>query len=134
MDAARRRFLHRSGRANAASMIVALRSLLLSCLVLLLVGTSVTLGVARSQSPAVGEVAICAGMAMVTIRIDADGNPVTVAVPCPDATLVAPDLPAITPAPVALRRTWAARARLRISAPRPTRRTRPWTRGPPRSA
>jgi hypothetical protein len=115
-------------------MAAMLRTLILSCLVLLLAGTSVTLGVARGQAPAVGEVAICSGMMTVTLRIDAQGNPVTVAVACPDATLAAPDLPDFGPQPVALRITRAARIRLRPAAPRPARRTRPWTRGPPRSA
>lgn len=109
-----------------------LRSLILSCLVLLMAGTGVTLGTARGQAPPAGEVVICAGLSMITIRIDANGNPVSVQVPCPDATLAVPETPALPPLPLRIRFSRPLRPRPR-PLPIAGARLRPWGRGPPRT-
>lgn len=78
-------------------MLRALSALFLS---LILSMTSVTMAVARAQAPVAGEITICSGYGIVTISVDAEGNPTGPVHPCPDclAGLVlapAPDAPAV---------------------------------------
>jgi hypothetical protein len=66
----------------------------------LLVLTSATLGSARGQAMAVGQIVICSGQGIVSVTVDAEGNPVGGVHVCPDCVLTllavtgaAPDLP-----------------------------------------
>ena len=62
---------------------------LASLLLVLSLGLStVGFGVARGQAPADGQMVICTGHGIVTISVDADGNPVESYMLCPDAALV----------------------------------------------
>lgn len=56
--------------------------------------TSVTMAVARGHAPAVGQVVICSGYGIVTIAVDADGNPTEAVQPCPDCVAGQSALPA----------------------------------------
>ena len=68
-----------------------LQSLLSVLLVLILGLSTYAVGVARGQAPAVGEMVLCTGQGIVTVGIDAEGNPVERQTLCPDnaATLLA---------------------------------------------
>lgn len=58
---------------------------LLSLLLSLVLGlSSVTIAVARSQSPAVDQITICSGYGVVSMAVDADGNPTGPVHPCPE--------------------------------------------------
>ena len=65
-------------------MIAMLRRYTASLLMLALVLTGHQAAVARGAQPAVGEMVICVGQTVVTVRIDADGQPVTATHLCPD--------------------------------------------------
>ena len=56
-------------------------------LVAVLALTSVTSAIARGQAPAVDQAVICTGTGVVTVALDAQGNPTGMAHPCPDCTL-----------------------------------------------
>ena len=62
----------------------ALKSVLVA---VLLVVTSATAGAARGQVMAAGEVVICSGGQVLTLRLDAEGNPVGPGHVCPDCVL-----------------------------------------------
>jgi hypothetical protein len=64
-----------------------LRPILGLLLALLLAVTSVTMAVARGQSPMGRDVIICAGAGVSTITLDADGNPVRARHACPDCLM-----------------------------------------------
>lgn len=63
-------------------------------LVLVLAASSVTMAVARGQTRVAGEIVICSGYGLTTIRVDATGSPVGTVHICPDMALAlfaAPD-------------------------------------------
>jgi hypothetical protein len=63
-------------------MMSALSAIFLS---LALALASVTMATARAQSASVaGEITICSGYGVVSVAVDADGNPVGPVHPCPD--------------------------------------------------
>ncbi|MDZ4096395.1 MAG: hypothetical protein U1D35_15970 [Paracoccaceae bacterium] len=72
-----------------------LRPLLSLALALVLMATSVTMAVARGQAVSGTEMVICSGYGMVTIEVDAEGNPIGPVHACPDclAGLMAALLP-----------------------------------------
>ena len=72
--------------------------LILLSVILSLGLSTVGFGVARGHAPAAGQMVICTGHGIVTVTIDADGNPVTTQTLCPDAALSAL---AATPSPSA---------------------------------
>ena len=79
-----------------------LRSLALTLLALAVMASSVTMVQARHQARAVGEVVLCTGYGMVSIEVDAEGNPVGPMLPCPDCIIAATGLdagPAAVPMP-----------------------------------
>lgn len=103
--------------------------LLLSALIAV---TSVTMAAARGQMMRGDAVVICSGYGVVTILVDARGEPVGTVHPCPDCTLhhVLADL---VPAPMVLRpatRGEALRAAA-LSLPVARARVAPMARGPP---
>jgi hypothetical protein len=61
------------------------RALSLISMVLVLATGSVTHAMARHQVHAVDQVVICTGYGVVTISVDADGNPTGPVLPCPDS-------------------------------------------------
>jgi hypothetical protein len=80
----------------------AFRLLSLSGLVAALILASLATGHARGQAPAAGEIVLCVGTQILTVTVDENGQPVTVARACPDAILMlaAPLLPpVVVPAP-----------------------------------
>lgn len=107
------------------------RALSLVGLILVLVSGSVSMAGARMLARGADTLVICTGYGLVTITLDADGNPVESApVPCPDAlpamaalTGATPPLPAppgaVTPLRHALRA--AVAPVLPAPAPRPAR-------------
>lgn len=70
-----------------------LRALSLLWMVLVLATSSVTMAMARHQPRAIGAVELCTGYGLVSVAIDAQGNPTGPLMPCPDAT---PALAALT--------------------------------------
>jgi hypothetical protein len=70
-----------------------LRALSLIWMVLVLATSSVTMAMARHQPRAIGEVELCTGYGLVSVAVDAQGNPTGPLMPCPDAT---PALAALT--------------------------------------
>lgn len=64
-----------------------LRSLALTLLALAVMVSSVTMAQARHQPRALGEVELCTSTGMITVQIDADGNPTGPMLPCPDCTV-----------------------------------------------
>ncbi|MDU8909950.1 hypothetical protein [Aestuariicoccus sp. MJ-SS9] len=56
-------------------------------MVLALAVTSLQMAVARGQAMPVGQMVICMGQTVVTIMVDAEGQPVESVHLCPDATL-----------------------------------------------
>jgi hypothetical protein len=82
-----------------------LRQIAIVFLGLAVMVSSVTMVQARHQARAVGEMVICSGLGMVTVAVDADGNPTGPMLPCPecvvamaglaDAAVILP-LPALT--------------------------------------
>lgn len=102
------------------------------CLILALIVTGQAAASARGQAMAGGEMVICAGAAVTTIRVDAGGRPVEGLHYCPDMALglmaaiavAHPDLPL----PESIGRTLVcARASLTAARPAPD----PRGRGPP---
>lgn len=67
-----------------------------------LVASSVTMAVARGQGH--HEMVICSGYGMVTITLDADGNPVDAVQPCPDCLI---NLHVTLPETVHVSASWA---------------------------
>lgn len=66
-----------------------IHSRLASLLLVLSLGLStVGFGIARGQAPADGQIVICTGQGIITISVDAEGNPVESHMLCPDAALV----------------------------------------------
>lgn len=55
--------------------------------ILLLALSSVSLGAARGQARVAGEVVLCAGARVTTIRVDQNGTPVDHVMICPDMAL-----------------------------------------------
>lgn len=69
-------------------------------LILVLAFTGLSLGAARGQTQAAGQVVLCAGGAVTVQLVDQDGQPVERAQICPDmalSLLSAPDSPAMLP-------------------------------------
>jgi hypothetical protein len=82
-------------------MIRPFTRLLSSLLVALLILTGQQVTSARGTGHAVTEAVLCIGGGLVTVQLDAEGNPVGPAHICPDATLAfLPDL--VGPRPVAV--------------------------------
>lgn len=77
-------------------------------LALVLALTSVTMAQARGQAMAVGQVVICSGGALVTVPVDAEGNPTGPAHICPDCALTLFAAPPATPPVIATRADWQA--------------------------
>jgi hypothetical protein len=71
--------------------------LLALCLALLLVVTAQAAAVARAQSAPAGAIVICTGGGLVTVEVDADGNPTGPAHVCPDAIANLADVPSAAP-------------------------------------
>ncbi len=95
----------------------------LSLLLILNLGLSALgFGMARGQAPATGQMVICTGNGIVTISVDAEGNPVESHTLCPDAALgfwaaVAIQPPFAAPADLAaLWRDWPQEASVSIAA------------------
>ncbi|MGI1660802.1 hypothetical protein ACRDNQ_01065 [Palleronia sp. KMU-117] len=65
----------------------ALRLFTLTGLVLGMVVTALSVGHARGQARVAGEVVLCIGTQVVTVTVDADGQPVTSVQTCPDGIL-----------------------------------------------
>jgi len=72
------------------------RSLLPVLLACVMAMTGITMAMARGQMAAAQSMVICTGYGVVTIAVDARGNPVEVVHPCPDCTMAL----ALAPAPV----------------------------------
>jgi hypothetical protein len=67
-------------------------------LIALVVGlASIGVGAAQGHAPPAGVVVICAGGDIVTVRVDAQGEPVETQRPCPDCVLVLHALPGMPP-------------------------------------
>ncbi|GAB4270560.1 MAG: hypothetical protein Kow0013_22830 [Pararhodobacter sp.] len=62
-----------------------IRAFSLIWMVLVLATGSVTHAMARHQVHAVDQVVICTGYGVVTVSVDADGNPTGPILPCPDS-------------------------------------------------
>lgn len=56
-------------------------------LIAVLVLTSQVLGSARGQAKIAGMAVLCAGEAVITVQVDADGQPVKIVTICPDMAL-----------------------------------------------
>lgn len=83
---------------------------------------------ARGQAPAVGVVVICTGTGLVSIALDADGNPTGAHLLCPDCLTIGlallPERAPATAAPIrAARASWPA-ALGAETLPQPARRAR----------
>lgn len=101
-------------------------------LAIALMATSVTMAVARGQMAGATGIVICSGYGIVTITVDAEGNPTGPVHPCPDClagggAALLPDLPAL------LRPETRATLVVRPDLPRGQPQDRPATqaRGPP---
>ncbi|MCC5986241.1 MAG: hypothetical protein JJT95_01070 [Pararhodobacter sp.] len=80
-----------------------MRIFALTLLALAVMASSVTMVQARHQARGVGEVVLCTGYGMVSVEIDAEGNPVGPMLPCPDCIMATAALdtgPATAPHPV----------------------------------
>ena len=76
------------------------RSLALILLALAVMAASVPMAMARHHGGAVATVELCTGTGMITLRVDADGNPAGPEVPCPDCMpALAAGLPALAHGP-----------------------------------
>ncbi len=49
--------------------------------------SSVTMAMARNQPRAMGEIELCTGYGLVSVSVDANGDPTGPLMPCPDATM-----------------------------------------------
>ena len=111
-----------------------LRSIIAAFALVSVLVSSIGLASARGQAHPVDVIVICAGQGFATIAIDADGNPVSAPVLCPDGLMGFADTAAAqpNPAPVALQV-----AILRPVAPLDlapaAQATGPLARGPPTS-
>lgn len=74
-----------------------LRAISIVLLGLAVMASSVTMVQARHQARAVGEMVICSGLGMVTIHVDADGNPTGPMLPCPECVVAIAGLPETAP-------------------------------------
>lgn len=79
-----------------------LRALSLLLVVLVVATGSVTMAIARNQPRAIGQIELCTGYGLVSVSVDAWGNPTGPLMPCPDATQA---LAALTDLSVPLVRT-----------------------------
>lgn len=61
-----------------------MRIFALTLLALAVMASSVTMVQARHQARAVGEMVLCTGYGMVSVKVDAEGNPAGPMLPCPD--------------------------------------------------
>jgi hypothetical protein len=64
-----------------------MRHIALVGLMLAMVLTAITVGHARGQAPVAGQMVLCVGTQIVTVSVDADGQPVTVTHACPDGIM-----------------------------------------------
>ncbi len=79
-----------------------IRVLLSGLVALVLAAASVEFAVARGLPKPVGQVVICRGLSVVTVHVDASGDPVRQSTLCPDAAgaiFVDPGLPAAAAPP-----------------------------------
>lgn len=110
-----------------------MRSLFGLVLAVVLGMSSVTMAVARGHAAAPGtEMVICTGYGLVTVTLDAEGNPTGPVHPCPDCVMglaALPVGPALAPA-LPLRAARAGRPARRCVPPSRPRRARR-ARGPP---
>jgi hypothetical protein len=96
-----------------------MRHITLAGLALAMVLTALTVGHARGQARVAGQIVLCIGTQVVTVSVDANGQPVTSTHTCPDgimalgAPLVAP---VALPAPSSVARTLMHRV-ANLSAP-----------------
>lgn len=102
-------------------------------LALLVALTSQHAALARGQSAATGELVICTGTGLITVHLDAEGNPTVPAHFCPDCTK------ALATALIPAQAGWRPAAAWTAAAPLPepavvavTATERPLARGPPR--
>jgi hypothetical protein len=63
------------------------RPFVATCLALILAVTSLTMAVARGQTRVAGEIVICTGYGMSTVKVDANGEPADPIHICPDMAL-----------------------------------------------
>lgn len=63
------------------------RPLLHLVLIFAVLATAQILGAARGHARVAGEIVICSGQGVVTLQVDADGNPVGPPMICPDCAL-----------------------------------------------
>jgi hypothetical protein len=84
--------------------ILRLKQAFAGLLALVVVLTNMQMAVGRAQAAAVDRVVICSGYGVMTIDLDADGNPVGPVHLCPDCLaaqgLALGPAPAVAPAPV----------------------------------
>lgn len=99
-------------------------------LALALVMTSLQMAAARGHQVPVGQMVICMGQTMVTVMVDADGQPVEMVHLCPDATLFVADGGAFVPPSPTLVWQRIVPAVPEVAA-RPLPRPAPQARGPP---
>lgn len=99
-----------------------MRALLAFSLAILVAFTSQSLAVARGQAVASGQMVICSGGQVVTVSVDAEGNPVGPAHVCPDCALHVLDLSPEAPVPGFVPVCTAQRLALAQT---------PWVHGPP---
>jgi hypothetical protein len=116
--------------------MIALRPLLSCILAVVLLVSAVAAGAARGQTRVAGQIVICSGAGVVTLWVDADGQPVPHQSACPDCVMTA--LAAVWAGPAgpvvplhALRAEPRARA---DAADLSARRVMPPARGPPARA
>jgi len=64
----------------------ALRAFSILWLVLVFASSSVTMAIARHQPRAVGDIELCTGTGLVSVAVDARGDPTGPQMPCPDMT------------------------------------------------
>jgi hypothetical protein len=88
--------------------MIGLRPLFGLVLALCLALTSGAMAVARGQAPAVGQIVLCTGLGVVSVGIDAEGNPTGPAHICPYCVLAAFAVVEPSPAGPARPLTWRA--------------------------
>ncbi len=113
----------------------AFRSLALILLALAVMAASVPMVMARHHGGAVATVELCTGTGMITLRIDAGGNPAGPEIPCPDCMpALSSALPAVALGPALPLRLVALVTPLRDRpAARPFRALHRHARAPPMS-
>lgn len=108
---------------------------LFSMLLMLTLGlTSATAGSARGQMRVAGEIVICSGQGVVTISIDAQGNPTGPIHICPDCVLTLLETPEYNLHNVLIQSGWQKITQrwVHILLPRADLARSPMARGPPR--